>query len=121
MGSQGLGLYTYAVGATDANGCIARDTIRVNIADCTGIDENELNANISIYPNPNNGNFILFIEGIENNATYKIYSIEGKIILNENINNATQKNISLNVESGIYFIQITSAKKSATRKLIIQK
>lgn len=121
LGSQGPGLYTYAVGATDANGCIARDTIRVTIQDCTGIDETTLNANISIYPNPNKGDFTLFIEGIENNAHFKIHSVDGKVILHENINNTTQKNISLNVESGIYFIQISSSNRVAIRKLIIQR
>lgn len=120
-GSQGAGLYTYSVGATDANGCIARDTIRVTIQDCTGINEMALNAHIILYPNPNSGDFTIFAEGIENNARLTIYSIDGKIILSEAINNAAQKNITLNVESGVYFIQISSANKISTHKLIIQK
>ena len=47
----------------DSNDCEATDTIVVS--ECTGIYENELSG-VSIYPNPNNGQFVIDLQNADN-------------------------------------------------------
>ncbi len=47
----------------DSNDCEATDTIVVS--ECTGIHENELSG-VSIYPNPNNGQFVIDLQNADN-------------------------------------------------------
>lgn len=62
--------------------------------------------NVSLYPNPNNGNFLLKYE-LEESAYMTIYDVKGKLMevkqLNEG-NNVLEVDLILNV--GTYFIQI---------------
>ena len=55
----GAGSYTYQV--TDNNNCLAEVVIDVDTSSCTGFGElsfDEINSTL-VYPNPNNGNFIV--------------------------------------------------------------
>ena len=57
------GLVTYSVTGTGAYGCVYNGFYTLFVSECVGINSNNLNPNkISIYPNPNNGEFILTIE-----------------------------------------------------------
>ena len=51
---------TYTVTGTDANGCVNTGTVLIKVSGCVGI--NELNSgltNVMVYPNPNNGEFVI--------------------------------------------------------------
>tara|TARA_B100000809_G_scaffold57883_2_gene54092 strand:+ start:391 stop:1446 length:1056 start_codon:yes stop_codon:yes gene_type:complete len=74
---------------------------------------------IYIYPNPNNGSFI--IEAAELNADITILNSLGeKIIHQKNSSKKTEFNLSY-LSNGIYFIQMSSAKESVTRKFSINQ
>ncbi len=86
-----------------------------------GIKENnKSNVNFNVYPNPTNGilNIKLLAEALE--ATFvEITDVLGKVQLLETI---TETNTQLNVSDmakGIYFVTLSSNKKTSTRKLII--
>lgn len=50
----------YTVTGTDENGCVGNTQIKVTVSGCVGIAENQApEANFTISPNPNNGNFVL--------------------------------------------------------------
>jgi hypothetical protein len=49
----------YTVTGTDANGCSNTNTVNLIVSWCTGINENNSHANISVYPNPNQGSFTI--------------------------------------------------------------
>jgi hypothetical protein len=82
--------------------------------------------NILIYPNPNNGNFQLKIEGLTNTETELIiYSSEGKVVYNEFF--ITQPNYSEAIfldnrlSKGLYFLCLKSYNDSMkTVKFIIE-
>jgi hypothetical protein len=74
---------------------------------------------INIYPNPNNGHFI--IEGTEPNANLIILNQLGKKIITQKISSEKMEIDLSNLPNGIYFVQISSEKESVTRKISINQ
>ena len=78
-----------------------------------------------IYPNPNNGTFMLAYDLKKyNEAAVQILDVTGKIVFNADIDNMNSiLNINTNqLQSGIYFIQLTKGKQLLwTDKVMIQK
>ncbi len=92
---------------------------------CTGINEISENANIQVYPNPNNGNFTIKLELEEKEAiNFKIFSALNKVVFEEKslaIESDYSKTINLSMfASGIYYLQITGENTSLVKKIIIQ-
>ena len=83
----------------------------------SGINENSLNNQVSIFPNPSDGQIkiesSIRIEGI------KITDPFGQITYQTQAN---EKNISLQLDkSGIFFITLTADKRTLTEKIIVCK
>ncbi|MDA7803697.1 T9SS type A sorting domain-containing protein [Crocinitomix sp.] len=80
--------------------------------------QKEENYSLNIYPNPNNGNF-----NITANApiqSIRIYSMEGKILL-ENNPNTTSLTIDLEyINPGIYLVAVTIGNSQRTERVVIQ-
>ncbi|WP_452230489.1 MULTISPECIES: FG-GAP-like repeat-containing protein [unclassified Lacinutrix] len=80
------------------------------------VNNNVLEADLNIYPNPAK-DLVTINSSIElNNAVYTIYDITGKQILNGNLKENTIHVSKLN--SGIYILKITVDGKHKTQKLI---
>lgn len=99
------GAYTLTV--TDANGCSVSQTINV-----TGISELGNEYSISMYPNPNNGQFLINIMGMKGEKmSYNIVDASGRIVFGKdlgNVNGTRVEDINVtNVASGIYHVQFT--------------
>jgi hypothetical protein len=89
------------------------------------ISELATEVNLSIYPNPTSGEFIIRTSGLNNdNALITVRDISGKVILRENIidsNNAFTKSFNLvDQAKGLYFITILDGENQYNQKLIIQ-
>lgn len=87
------------------------------------VEENNIYG-FSIYPNPNDGSFVIrsgfnFIEPVE----VKIYDISGRSLFNTtygtNSLSSFEKSISLDVQSGMYFVEIISNDIKTIKKIII--
>ena len=76
-----------------------------------------LNSQISIYPNPNNGSFV-----VETNTTDKqtiaLYDVNGKLVLTQTINGKTNIDAN-NLNEGVYNISIISNEGVVNRRLVI--
>jgi hypothetical protein len=79
---------------------------------------NDKNNQISIYPNPNNGNFIIETNAIEIQML-QIFDIAGKTALCQNINGKTNINVN-SLDNGIYFIQVKTSENVSITKIIVQ-
>ncbi|MBW6482564.1 MAG: T9SS type A sorting domain-containing protein [Vicingaceae bacterium] len=91
--------------------------LRTNLT--TAIPEKLNNPEFYIYPNPNNGSFIIDVGNIEN-ATIEIYNISGQLILKENF---WKSNTPINLKEnskGIYFVKIETENKVIVRKIAYQ-
>lgn len=111
MDYNGVRLDSFAVGVSP--GIIAFD-VRTTV----GAEEN-LFAELSIYPNP--ANDVLNISGLENieNATISITDIAGRLVYSQNVKSAAG-NIQVNIEGlnrGVYMLTIDGA-QSITKKIV---
>ena len=98
------------------------DIFLVKFNGILGIDPNETSANdLSVYPNPNAGNFRINFSENMRNAEIKIFNPVGCVILRQKITSSVQ-NIDLsNQPSGIYFVELSSDKGVATKKVAINR
>lgn len=79
-----------------------------------------LENSIGIIPNPNNGNFVFNNSNKVDIDSAILYDISGKRVVLLNINTALSQDIQLNVDSGIYFLNIVSKNTNVVKKIIVQ-
>ncbi len=91
-----------------------------------GINENEINNSIEIYPSPTKND--IHIISKDNNfipREIKIYDINGKIVFNKNFNNLKNEPLAIdlsNQTSGVYFLNVkTKEGNTITKKFTIDK
>jgi uncharacterized repeat protein (TIGR03803 family) len=82
---------------TDPNG----DLIEI-ISTPAGIHEQQLNKTLLIYPNPNNGNFII---ETEDETTVTIANVLSEVVLTQHLQKGKNEINLSNQSSGIYFIK----------------
>jgi hypothetical protein len=81
--------------------------------------ESVIASNFSVYPNPAN-NQVTITTNLSDDMSLMMYDITGKLILTKStFNNQTDLDIS-GVNSGVYFIHLTSGNKKYVHKLIKQ-
>lgn len=84
----------------------------------SNLSSSGINDFITIYPNPSSGR--IFISTINNSTveSFKILSLDGKIIMNENIA-LSNEYIELDLKPGVYFIEVNTKSQSVFKKLVI--
>ena len=69
-----------------------------------------------VYPNPNNGNFTIHVDGEVN---YQIFNSVGQLVMSGNFTDETQiKTEGLN--KGVYFLQLTDGQGTKVEKIVIE-
>ncbi|HYV90569.1 MAG TPA: PKD domain-containing protein [Chitinophagales bacterium] len=115
------GLYTVIVG--DSNNCVNSANQYVLISGIAELSD----ANISIYPNPSDGNFMVELSNgliagqvsidVVNSLGQKVFSIEEKITATD-----IKKEIDLSdVARGVYFIGIKTENEFVRKKILLTK
>ncbi len=90
-----------------------------------GIEDHksEFNSNITVMPNPNNGQFsLVFTLAKPENLSVKIFDPIGKLISSDRLENVVNNLINIdmsNRKAGIYFIEINNGKENVVRKIIL--
>lgn len=84
----------------------------------TEINQEENNFDFQLYPNPSNGSFTIQISDFQNDCLVEIYSIIGELVYNKIYNNE-EKIFITNLNNGIYVINVKTANKFITKKIII--
>jgi hypothetical protein len=99
---------------------VTYDTVTVFVSPL-GIDENNWSNNFKVYPNPNNGNFIVSVNANSNIDEISVVDLNGRIVYSkrfQNINSVIE--IETNLEQGIYIINLKDNFKMIwKRKLIV--
>ena len=125
--------YNVCLVVTDANGCSnqycvndslyrnssTNNVIYINVLNnSTGISQiSGLNTNISIYPNPNNGTFVIESSSVTK-QTIQVYDVNGKIVLSQPINGKTNIDASI-LNEGVYNISIVSNGCVVNKRIVI--
>jgi hypothetical protein len=109
----------YTVTGTDANGCKGTGTVQIKVNTCTGISEINKEKGITIYPNPNNGEFT-----IESQLAIDLLIINELGQTVKNIQLSSANNLQLKVSdlaNGIYFIVGKNKITNINQKIIVNK
>jgi len=118
------GNYTISL-IIDSAGCEFGTSQTVTVLDCTGFPTIGFENNVSIVPNPSNGNVNITISDADKNVTISVYNILGETVrAYATTESATvfNKNLDLsNMANGTYLVKIQSGSKVATKKLVITK
>jgi hypothetical protein len=91
----------------------------VTVEDCnTNVDE-IINGNVSIYPNPNNGEFM--VSNTSEIITITITDVQGKTVHSMNNLNIDKVNIDMtDLEKGMYLINIETGSGTVTKPVMVK-
>jgi PKD repeat protein len=109
IGDYDVWFYAYGPCNTDSIG------FTVTIDDVS-LTENELE--VSIYPNPSNGQ--VYLKGLNAGTTVEVINILGEVIYANQTSGGTFAITTANLAQGAYFIRMKNASGETTRKLVVK-
>jgi len=111
---------TYTVSGTDVNGCPANNTITQIVSTCTGLEFLNKAEGFQLYPNPNNGEFILRLENETINSELIIENALGQIVFNQSVLKGENAVVLKEIARGIYYFRIQDNKLTVSRgKMVV--
>jgi plastocyanin len=114
------GIHYYVCMAHAASGMKGK----ITVVNTTGIAANPQENEISVYPNPSNGNFQLKMSNRVAGKEYELalYNILGtKVYSKTNVQSQNPNNIDLaDLPKGTYFLRIFNGRDSYNRKIIVR-
>ena len=113
----GLGNYTISYEYVDVNNCSNIESQTFSVGQCASINESKDNDEVQIFPNPSSGRFKIITHF--NSYSIEISDLNGKIV--KVIENQTKNSEVelLNVEAGVYFINILNDNDIIRNKISI--
>jgi hypothetical protein len=115
----------YSVVVTNENACVDSDTINIEWVDCTGIDELDNNVSLSIYPNPNDGEFKLKLSALQDEiVNVRVINELGAVVYSkEDIIVREAMTLKINLKdhaAGIYSVVVASDKGMINKKIVVR-
>ena len=119
------GLHTATFIATNTNGA---DTAQYTLTTsyCTGVNQLTQSNLISVYPNPNNGNFVISVTGdARGKVTMSLFNNIGQNVYQNSYTkdaDVITADCSLqNLAKGIYYLQITTEGTNTVQKIVVDE
>lgn len=108
----------YTLTGNDANGCATQATFEQSVSACTGLNAiTDLQDVLNVYPNPNNGVFMLTSSN-ELPKHVVVTDITGKTVLSATFESETEEiNIS-GFSAGVYYVAVRTGNSSRTIKVV---
>jgi hypothetical protein len=115
----------YSVIVENTNGCFGTDTVNVTFSVCSGIDEPSVTLNISMYPNPTNGDLNINLEGFMGESVeIQIMTTNGQLIKSKKIDSNNQAELKTKMDlsqvaQGLYFVVIKSGDQVKVERITV--
>ena len=109
----------YTVTGTNLNGCKGTATVQIKVNTCTGISELNNQNGLTIYPNPNNGEFIIESQV---NINLELINELGQFVRLIKLSEANNRKINISeLSNGIYFLIGKKDNLKVKQKIIVTK
>jgi hypothetical protein len=108
----------YQVTGEDSNGCRNSTMLLVAVDLCTGLGKNQVDPTLTIFPNPNNGNFV-----IKGNSTLDLSIMNnlGQVVKTIRLHESTDYECQVSdLADGLYFVLPDGAGSTSKQKIIVQ-
>lgn len=122
----GIGSQAYSVIVTTTEGCEGTDEVTITFKDCTGINDLAENLNLTIFPNPSNGSFVIqmtshFMELV----SIRLIGTKGETVYElQNVDIKGEVKLPVNVQylpQGSYILEVSNASGKVTGKVAVMK
>ncbi len=113
--TAGVGVHVITYVYTDSSGCTATTTDSIYVDVCTSSEVWNLESEVSIYPNPNNGTFTL---QVASTSDVTIYDAQGKLVLSQKFQANVQNTLNLST-AGMYMITVVTADGQRTSQRVM--
>jgi hypothetical protein len=107
---------TYNVIGEDPNGCSGQLYFSFVVNECSGLSEESISGQVRLFSQPGLAEFELLLP---EPAEINIYDLSGKLIFHR-LHVITEKLSVQNLSSGIYLLEIRSARFQSCRKIVVQ-
>jgi hypothetical protein len=87
----------------------------------TASPETELSRQVSVYPNPSNGEFTLTLPAFKGQAQVALKTLQGRTVFRKEVGQQKSKLAPGKLTTGVYLLQVTLDGKTVTKKVQIQK
>ncbi len=107
----------YTVSTTNANGCSATSepftVSTVGMAEASG-------SVFAVFPNPNNGQFIIqLVQAPNTTAYYTLHDATGRLVQQQNLTNVSTTVNVADARTGMYFLQVVQNGVTRTERVVI--
>ncbi len=123
---HGYGIRNIQVQVTNQNQCASADEIKIDIVNCTAIEENSA-LELSVHPNPSAGQFKIKLPDFsEKTCLIHVYDLQGKVVYEKNwvssgSTNEQEVDMTLeNAPSGRYILTVYYGDKRTSTQIIIK-
>ena len=92
--------------------------IATSLVNTTSVKQIKNNNELNIYPNPNNGSFVIESQNTLYNVRCTVYDVNGKVVLSQTINGKTTIDAS-SLNEGVYNISLQSNEGVVNKRVVI--
>lgn len=119
-------LTVYTITATATSSCIAAGSIAITTStaaaeNCPTALKEEAFASYSLYPNPNNGQFTLAFDHMQNNAVIEVMDALGKLVLVQDVTGMETTVNTNSLQNGVYFVTVRKENTILVRTKVIRQ
>jgi len=118
--TAGNGTHNVTYSITDAFGCTGSAVDQIVVSPCTDVEEAQ-QENVSVYPNPNDGRFVISIPDFSGQTTVTVVNAVGQIVHQEQINSDLHTMNLSSVERGIYFVVMELNGATVIERIVIER
>lgn len=113
---------TYTLLVTDAKSCKVESSVTVTVDPALNIHQVDVINAVSIYPNPNKGQFtVSFSENLSAETSITVFDLSGKLVFRDFVEKQINTLDLSNFNNGYYFLKIENNSFSTVKPFIINK